>query len=90
MISSWLIVLLVGAIIGWLMSLFLGNDTSSDGAANVGIGVVGALLGRWLFTDVLGMGQAELGGHITLAGLVWGIVGSFLLIALVRVQEKAR
>ncbi|HEY1074382.1 MAG TPA: GlsB/YeaQ/YmgE family stress response membrane protein [Patescibacteria group bacterium] len=84
------IILLVGALIGWVASLIMGTDQQQGAIANVLIGIVGAFLGRWLFADVLGIGGATAAGALSLSGLFWGIVGAILLIGILRAVKVLR
>jgi len=52
--------------------------------ANVAIGIVGSLLGRWLFLDILGFGTAEAAGEFSLIGLFWGVAGAAILIFILK------
>jgi len=81
---SYLIVILIGALIGWIASLVMRTDRQQGALANIIIGVVGSVLGRYLFGDVLGIGGASDAGALTLSGLFWGVVGAVLLIAVLR------
>lgn len=87
---SWIIAIIVGALIGWLASLIMNTDQQQGAIANVLIGIVGSLLGRWLFADVLGIGGAASAGSLTFMGVVWGIVGAVILIALLRAVRVLR
>jgi uncharacterized membrane protein YeaQ/YmgE (transglycosylase-associated protein family) len=81
---SWLIAILVGALIGWIASLFMRTDTQQGAIANILVGIVGSLLGKWLFADVLGIGGATAAGTFSLVGIFWGVVGAVILIAILR------
>jgi uncharacterized membrane protein YeaQ/YmgE (transglycosylase-associated protein family) len=81
---GWIVAILIGALIGWLASMVMNTDAQQGPLANILIGIVGAALGRWLFSDVLGWGGAAAAGSLTLAGLFWGILGAIILIALLR------
>ena len=81
---AWLIIIIAGALIGWLASLIMKTDQQQEAIANVLIGIVGAALGRWLFSDILGLEGAVAAGQLSFAGLVWGIVGSVVLIGLLK------
>ncbi len=87
---GWLIVLLVGALIGWLASLVMNTDNQQGMFANILIGIVGSALGRWLFSDLLGIGGAAAAGQLSLAGLLWGVVGAVVLIGLLRMVGAVR
>jgi uncharacterized membrane protein YeaQ/YmgE (transglycosylase-associated protein family) len=81
---SWIILIIVGAIIGWLASLIMGTDREQGTLWNIIIGIVGSLLGKWIFSDLLGIGGAEAAGTFTFAGLIWGIIGAVILIAILQ------
>jgi uncharacterized membrane protein YeaQ/YmgE (transglycosylase-associated protein family) len=81
---DWLAVIIVGGIIGWLASIMMKTDAQQGILLNVIIGIVGSLLGRWLFVDVLGIGSAAAAGEFNLAGLLFGILGAVILIAILK------
>jgi len=79
-----LIAILIGAFIGWMGSLIMATDSQQGALANVVIGILGASLGRWIFGDVLHLGEAQATGSLTLIGLMWAVVGACLLIGLLK------
>lgn len=81
---GWIIAIIAGALIGWIASLIMKTDAQQGALANIVIGIVGALLGRWIFGDLLGIGGAASAGALSLMGLLWGIVGAVILIAILK------
>lgn len=81
---SWIILIIVGAIIGWLASLIMATDNQQGLLANIIVGIVGSLLGKWIFADLLGIGGATAAGTFTLAGFFWGVLGAIILILILR------
>ncbi len=81
---AWIILILVGALIGWLASKVMSTDEQQGSIANVLIGVVGAVLGKWLFADVLGIGSATSAGTLSFMGVLWGVLGAIVLIAVLK------
>ena len=81
---GWIIVILVGAVIGWLASKIMSTDAEQGALANIGIGIVGSLLGGWLFGSVLGIGSAASAGTLSIWGVIWGVVGAVVLIAILK------
>ncbi|MCC2631511.1 MAG: Transglycosylase-associated protein [Patescibacteria group bacterium] len=77
---SWIIAILAGALIGWVASLIMKTDEQQGALANILIGIVGSLLGKWVFVDILGIGGAEAAGDFSIMGIIWGIVGALILI----------
>lgn len=81
---GWIVAILVGALIGWIASRMMNTDQQQGALANIGIGIVGSLLGSWFFGSVLGIGSAVNAGSFSIWGLIWGIVGAVILIALLK------
>ena len=80
---DWIIVILVGALAGWLASLVMRTDAQQGALANIIIGIIGAALARWLFGGVLGLGGSA-AGSLTIMGVVWAVVGAIILIFILR------
>jgi uncharacterized membrane protein YeaQ/YmgE (transglycosylase-associated protein family) len=81
---SWIVLILVGALIGWIASMIMKTDTQQGSLANILVGIIGSVLGKWLFADVLGIGGAAAAGTFSLVGIIWGIVGAVILIAILK------
>lgn len=81
---SWIILIIVGGIIGYIASLIAKTNSRQGWLADIIIGILGALLGKWIFADLLGIGSAAAAGTLTIAGILWGIVGAVILILLLR------
>lgn len=84
MLWDWIVLILVGALIGWIASLVMKTDTQQGALANILVGIFGAILGRLLFSNVLGIGSAETAGSFSFWGILWGVVGALILIAILR------
>lgn len=76
--------LLVGLVAGWLASKALGAE-SGGVVANLVIGVIGAVLGGFLFSR---LGIPPLGLPPLLYRLVAAVVGSVILLILLRLARK--
>lgn len=81
---DWIVAIIVGALIGWLASLVMKTNRQQGMIVNILVGMVGAALGRWIFADLLGIGGAAAAGALTLAGILWGVIGAVVLILLLR------
>ncbi len=81
---SWIILIIVGGIIGYIASLIAKTNARQGWLADIIIGIVGALLGKWIFADLLGIGSAASAGTLTVAGILWGILGAVILILILR------
>lgn len=87
---SWIVLIIVGAIIGWLASLIMRTDAEQGLLWNVIIGIVGSLLGKWIFADLLGIGAAASAGSLSLGGVLWGIAGAVILILILKALRILR
>lgn len=79
-----IITLIVGALIGWIASMIMKTDAEQGAILNIVIGIVGAFLGRFIFSDLLHIGGASVAGQFSLIGFFWGIVGAIILIAILK------
>ncbi len=87
---EWILALVIGALIGWLASMIMRTDAEQGALANILIGIVGALLGRWLFGSVLGIGSAVTAGSLSFWGLAWGVLGAVVLIGILKAVRVLR
>lgn len=82
---GWIIVILVGALCGWLASIIMKTDAQQGAIANILIGIVGSLLAKFIFADLLSIGGAAAAGQgFSFWSVIWGIVGSVILIAILK------
>lgn len=81
---GWIITILVGALIGWLASRMMDTDEQQGALGNIIIGIVGSLLGSWLFGSVLGIGSAGTAGALSIWGIIWGVIGAVVLIYILK------
>jgi uncharacterized membrane protein YeaQ/YmgE (transglycosylase-associated protein family) len=73
-----LLAIVVGGIIGWLASLIMKTNAQMGVLANIGVGIVGSILGHFI-ADLLGI--AAFGA---LGRFVISLVGAVVLIAILR------
>lgn len=81
---TWIIIIVVGAIIGWLASLLMHTDAQQGLIWNIIIGIVGAILGQLIFSTVLKIGSAASAGSFSFYGILWGVLGAVILIAILK------
>ena len=72
------ILLVVGGIIGWLASIIMKTNAQMGIIANVIVGVIGSVVGFWI------AGQLGLAAGNAIVGWLIAIVGSILLIAILK------
>ncbi len=74
---NWIILLIVGGVIGWLASLLMKTDAQMGWVANIVVGIVGSALGGWLAPQ-LGIAEAGILVYVVAVG------GAVILIALLK------
>lgn len=79
-----LMTLIVGGVVGWLASLVMKTNAQMGILANIVVGIVGSVLGGWLF----GLLQIGVGGAFGV--LVMNVVGAIALIALLKALKVYR
>jgi len=89
-IMDWIITLLVGALCGWLASLVMKTDAQQGAVANILIGIVGSLLAQFVFGNLLNVGGSVAGSGFNFWSIIWGVVGSVVLIALLKALKVLR
>jgi uncharacterized membrane protein YeaQ/YmgE (transglycosylase-associated protein family) len=75
--------LLFGVLIGWLASLVVGTDTDQGLALNMVVGMIGALIGGFLF----GANTITSSGF-DLATLVVSLIGAVVLLGVVSLVRR--
>lgn len=79
--------LVVGGLIGWVASLIMKTDAQQGMILNVVVGIVGALLGGWLLSPLLGAGSVNQ-GDFSLKGLLVSLGGAIILLFIVSLVRK--
>ncbi|PTA67619.1 GlsB/YeaQ/YmgE family stress response membrane protein [Deinococcus arcticus] len=88
---DWIITILVGALVGWLASLIMKTNAQQGAIANILIGIVGSLIAQAVFGSVLNIGSAGVAGNgFNFWSIVWGVVGSVVLIAILKALRILR
>ncbi|HEX2543098.1 MAG TPA: GlsB/YeaQ/YmgE family stress response membrane protein [Caldimonas sp.] len=86
---NFIIWLIVGGIIGWLASLMMKTDGQQGIILNVVVGIVGALLGGWLISPLLGVGTINQ-DNFSLPSLLVSFLGAAILLAIVNLFRRGR
>lgn len=81
--------LVVGGLIGWVASMIMRTDGQQGIVLNVVVGIVGAFLGGFLLSPLLGAGTVN-SGDFSIAGLAVSLLGSIILLAIVNLFRRGR
>lgn len=84
-----LIWLVIGGVIGWIASLMMRTDGQQGMLLNVVVGVIGALLGGWLISPLVGAGTIN-SNDFSIAGLGVSLLGAVILLAIVNLFRRGR
>lgn len=80
-IILWLV---FGALAGWIASKFMGTDTEQGAVANIVVGIIGAMIGGFVFNT---LGGEDITGF-NIYSLVVAVVGSVILLAILKAFRK--
>jgi len=83
-IIIWLI---VGGLIGWVASLIMRTDGQQGLILNVVVGIVGAALGGWLISPLVGVATINQNAF-SLGALVVSLLGAVVLLAIVNLFRR--
>ncbi|MFM2324488.1 GlsB/YeaQ/YmgE family stress response membrane protein [Brachymonas denitrificans] len=84
---GFLIWIIVGGVVGWLASLVMRTDAQQGLFLNVVVGIVGALIGGWLISPLLGMGTIN-ENPLSIGGIVVSLIGAIILLAIVNLVRR--
>jgi len=78
-IIIWLV---VGGLLGWMASLDMRTNGQQGTLPNVVVGIVGAILGGWFWSPLLGISTLNQ-SNFSVPGLLVSLLGSVVLLAIV-------
>ncbi|MGD9664020.1 MAG: GlsB/YeaQ/YmgE family stress response membrane protein [Novosphingobium sp.] len=81
------VLILAGALLGWLASIILRTDTHRGIFGNIAVGILGALLTGLLVNPVIGSGNIYAGDY-SAGSLIVSFLGSIALLAVVNVLRR--
>lgn len=84
---TWIIIIIVGGIMGWLASIVMRTDAQQGLLLNVVVGIVGALLGGFLLTPLIG-GAPITEGAFDIRSLLVSFLGAIILLAIVNLFRR--
>ncbi len=79
--------LVVGGVIGWLASILMKTDGQQGIILNVVVGIVGAMLGGWLISPLVGAGTINQ-NNFSLPALGVSFLGAAILLGVVNLLRR--
>lgn len=76
----FIIMLIVGGLIGWIAGGIVGKDIPGGIIGNIIAGIVGAALGQWIFGLV---GAKNFGPSLVGVHIIPGLIGTIVLVLIV-------
>ena len=86
---NFIIWLIVGGVIGWLASIVMKTDGQQGIVLNVIVGIVGAMLGGWLISPLVGAGTINQ-DNFSMPALLVSFVGAAILLAIVNLFRRGK
>ena len=79
---EYIYAIVAGAVIGLVAAAL--TRTREGWLANIIVGIVGSVLAKWIFGDLLGIGGAATAGGLSLYGILWGAAGAVVLLLVLK------
>ena len=86
---NFIIWLIIGGIIGWLASMVMKTDAQQGVVLNVVVGIIGAMLGGWLISPLVGVGTINQ-DNFSLPAMLVSLVGAIILLGIVNLFRRGR
>lgn len=86
---NFFIWLFVGAIIGWVASKIMRTDAQQGIFLNMVVGIVGAMIGGFLISPLIGVGTINQ-RDFSPAGLLVSLVGAVILLGIANFISRGR
>lgn len=84
---NFIIWLVVGGLIGWVASMIMRTDGQQGIFLNVIVGIIGAALGGWLISPLVGVGTINQ-DNFSVGALLVSLVGAIILLAIVNLLRR--
>ena len=83
---NFILWIIFGAIAGWIASMIMGRNAQMGALANIVVGIVGALIGGFLMSNVFGAPGVS---GFNLTSLIVAILGAVVLLFLVGLVRRS-
>jgi uncharacterized membrane protein YeaQ/YmgE (transglycosylase-associated protein family) len=86
---NFIIWLVVGGLIGWVASMIMKTDAQQGVILNVVVGIVGAFIGGWLISPLVGVPTINQDAF-SVGALLVSLLGAVILLAIVNLLRRGR
>ena len=86
---GWILVIIVGGILGWLASKVMRTDAQQGIFLNIVVGIIGAALAGFLLSPLLGIPTIN-SVNFSVGSLVISFLGALILLAIVNLVRRGR
>ena len=86
---NFIIWLVIGGIIGWIASMIMRTDAQQGVILNVVVGIIGAMLGGWLISPLVGVPTINQNAF-SLPAMLVSLVGAVILLGIVNLFRRGR
>ena len=86
---EWILIIIVGGVLGWLASIIMRTDAQQGIFLNIIVGILGALLGRFLLAPLIGGGSIT-DGPLSIGNILVSLLGAIILLAIVNLVRRGR
>ena len=84
---NFIIWLVVGGLIGWVASMIMKTDAQQGVILNIVVGIVGAFLGGWLISPLIGVPTINQDAF-SVGAMAVSLVGAIILLAVVNLMRR--
>lgn len=84
---NFIIWLIVGGLIGWLASMLMKTNDQQGMVLNVVVGIVGAMIGGWFVSPLVGVGTINQ-NNFSLPAMLVSFIGAAILLAIVNLVRR--
>jgi uncharacterized membrane protein YeaQ/YmgE (transglycosylase-associated protein family) len=86
-VINFIVWLIVGGIVGWVASLIMRTDAQQGIVLNIVVGIVGAALGGWLLSPLVGVPSINQ-SVLSIGAFFVSLVGAVVLLAIVNLLRR--
>lgn len=84
---TFILIIIVGGILGWLASLVMRTDGQQGIFLNIVVGIIGAFLAGFFITPLIG-GAPITSGAFDIRSLIASFIGALVLLAIVNLFRR--